>query len=138
MYTLVNSIKAKVKKINNHDEINVIEFDFDGTTLYMMGLELPFGIEIGTNVILGVKPSHVTIAKSYNLEISYSNRLKTNIIDIQEGELLCNVILSCENARIESLITKRTKTNMHLKVGDRVTCLIKSSEIFIKEILNDK
>lgn len=137
MFTPLNSIKAKVKQIYNYDGVNVVEFDFDGTTLDMMSLELPSSIEKGTSVILGIKPSHVTVAKSYNLEISYSNRLKTNIIDINEGELLCNVIMSCGDARIESLITKRSKNNMHLKVGDKVTTLIKSSELFIKEILDD-
>ena len=137
MQTPLNSIKAKVKQIHNYDGVNVVEFDFDGTTLDMMGLELPPKIEIGTKVILGVKPSHVTIAKSYSLDVSYSNRLKANIINIDEGKLLCNVIMSCNDARIESLITKRSKNNMHLKIGDKVTTLIKSSELFIKEVLND-
>ena len=137
MQNQLNSIKTKVKKIHNHDEINIVDFDFDGTTLDMMGLELPSGIQKGTKVILGVKPSHVTIAKSYNLEISYSNRIKARVIDVIEGELLCNIIMSNNKTTIESLITKKIKENMHLKVGDRVTILIKSSEIFIKEILND-
>ena len=103
----------------------------------MMGLELPTKIKEGTKVVLGVKPSHVTIAKSYNLEISYSNRIKARVEKLIEGELLCNVIMSNNKTKIESLITKKSKENMHLKVGDRVTILIKSSELFIKEILND-
>lgn len=131
----LNSIVAKVKKINNYDGINLVEFDFDGTILSMMSLELPNEIQEGTKVILGVKPSHVTIAKSYALEVSYSNKIRSVVYDIQEGELLCNVIMSCNQTRIESLITKRSKENMHLKVGDKVATLIKSSELFIKEIV---
>lgn len=137
MQSEINSIKAIVKQIHNYDGVNVVEFSFDGTTLDMMSLELSENIKEGTNVILGIKPSHVTIAKSYSLEISYSNRLKTNIIDIKEGKLLCNILMSCNNTIIESLITKKSKNNMHLKVGDKVTTLIKSSELFIKKVLND-
>ncbi len=135
--TPLNSIKTTVKKINNYEELNIVEFDFKNITLSMMGLELPNGIKEGTNVILGVKPSHVTIAKSYNLEVSYSNKIKGHIIDIIEGKLLCNIIISCEDTKIESLITKKTKENMHLKIGDKVIVLIKSTELFIKEILDD-
>ena len=137
MQNQLNSINVKVKKIHNHDELNIVDFDYQGTTLDMMGLELPNGIKKGTNVILGMKPSHVTIAKSYNLEISYSNRIKAKVIKIIEGKLLCNVIMSNNETKIESLITKKTKENMHLRVGDKVTILIKSSELFIKEILDD-
>jgi len=133
----LNAIKTTVKKIHNHEELNIVEFDFKNTTLSMMGLELPNGIKKGTQVILGVKPSHVTIAKSYNLEVSYSNKIKGQIIDIIEGKLLCNIIISCQDTKIESLITKRTKENMHLKITDKVTVLIKSTELFIKEILDD-
>lgn len=133
----INSIKTEVKQINNYDGVNVVEFNFDGTTLSMMGLELPSGIKEGTKVLLGVKSSHVTIAKSYNLEVSYSNKIRANIIDIMEGKLLCNVVMFCNNTKIESLITKKTKDNMHLKVGDKVTVLIKSTELFIKDIIND-
>lgn len=133
----VNSILAQTKQIHNYDGVNLVEFDFDGMTLSMMSLELPNNIEIGTKVILGVKPSHVTIAKSYALEVSYSNKIRTVISDIKEGELLCSVIMSCNDTRIESLITKRSKENMHLKVGDKVATLIKSSELFIKEVCND-
>ena len=133
----INSINVSVKQINSYDGVNVVEFDFNNYILSMMGLELPPGIKEGTKVILGVKPSHVTIAKSYNLEVSYSNKIKAKIIDIIEGQLLCNVIMFANNTKIESLITKKTKDNMHLKVGDKVTVLIKSTELFIKEIIND-
>lgn len=133
----LNSINVIVKQINSYDGVNVVEFDFNKSTLFMMGLELPVGIKEGTRVILGVKPSHVTIAKSYNLEVSYSNKIKATIIDIVEGQLLCNVIMFINNTKIESLITKKTKDNMHLRVDDKVTVLMKSSELFIKEILDD-
>ncbi len=133
----LNSIKTKVKEIHNYDGVNLVEFNFDGTILSMMGLELPVKINKGCRVILGVNPSHVTISRDYNLEITYSNRIKTNIIDIIEGKFLCNVVMSCNETKIESLITKKSKDALHLKVGDNVVAFIKSSELFIKEFLDD-
>ena len=132
-----NSIIGKIKQIENYDGVNVVEFDFDGTTLFMMSLELPSKIQKEQRVVLGVKPSHITIAKNYNLEVTYSNKIKMNIIDITEGKLLCNILMSCNETRIESLITKRSKDELNLKVGDKVVALIKSSELFLKDILDD-
>jgi len=133
----MNNIKAIVKEIHHSNGVNIVEFDFNSHILSMMSLELSSNIQVGTAVILGTKPSHVTIAKDFDIEISYSNRLKTKIIDIIKGELLCTVIMSYEQTHIESLITKKSLENMHLQINDEVVTLIKSSELFIKEVIND-
>ena len=133
----MNSIKAIVNKIHHVDGLNIVEFDFDSIILSMMGLELSSNIKIGTSVILGAKPSHITIAKDINIEISYSNRLPTKIIDINRGKLLCTVVMLYKEAKIESLITKKSLEKMNLQIGDDVVTLIKSSELFIKEVIND-
>ena len=133
----MNSIKAIVNKIHHVDGLNIVEFDFDSIILSMMGLELSSNIKIGTSVILGAKPSHITIAKDINIEISYSNRLRTKIIDINRGKLLCTVVMLYKETKIESLITKKSLEKMNLQIGDDVVTLIKSSELFIKEVIND-
>ena len=71
MDIVLNSIKAVVTNIQGNQELNIVEFDFNGTCLSMMALELPSNITVGTQVILGAKPSHITIAKDINIEISY-------------------------------------------------------------------
>lgn len=133
----LNSIETEVKQIHNYDGVNVVEFNFDGTILSMMALELPEKLHQGSKVLLGVNPSHVTISRNYNLEITYSNRIRTNIIDIIEGKLLCRVVMSCSQTKFESLITRKSKSGLNLKVGDSVVAFIKSSELFIKEFLDD-
>jgi len=136
MDIVLNSIKAVVTNIQGNQELNIVEFDFNGTCLSMMALELPSNIKVGTQVILGAKPSHITIAKDINIEISYSNKLQTKIVDLIEGEFLCNVIMCSGETKIESLITKKTMLAMELKKGDQVVTLVKSSELFIKEVLD--
>lgn len=132
----MNNIKATAKNINQVNGLNIVEFDFMASSLFMMSLELSSSIQVGTTVILGVKPSQITIAKKFDIEISYSNKLKSKIIDIIEGELLCTIIMICNETKIESLITKNTKVRMDLKKNDDIVTLIKSSELFIQEVLN--
>jgi len=136
MDTVLNDIQAVVTNIQGNQELNIVEFDFHGTTLSMMALELSNKINIGSQVILGAKPSHVTIAKDINLEISYSNKIASKILDILEGEFLCSIIMGVHGSKIESLLTKKTLHKMNLKKNDDVVTLIKSSELFIKEVLD--
>lgn len=132
----MNNIKAVVNKIHSVEGLNIVEFDFDSIILSMMSLELSSDIQVGSSVILGAKPSHITIAKDINIEISYSNRLQTKIVDITEGKLLCTVIMAYKGTKIESLITQKSLRKMNLQVGDEVVTLIKSSELFIKKLIN--
>lgn len=131
----LNNIKAIVKRINNYDGVNIVEFDFNGTTLSMMSLELSDKTKEGCSVILGAKPSHITLAKDFNIKISYSNKIKTIITKIIKGKLLSSVIVSINNSQIESLLTTQAIEEMELKVGEEVVTLINSSELFIKEII---
>lgn len=137
MDIILNNIKAIVKNIDSVDELNIVTFTFKTYELTMMSLELPSSIIVGTNVILGAKPSHISIAKDLNIEISYSNKIKTKIIDIISGQLLSTIIMSIDDTKIESLITLKSLKSMNLQVGDEILTLIKSSELFIKEVIND-
>jgi len=137
MDTALNKIKAIVKKIHHHDSVNIVEFDFCGSKLSMISLELSSNIQVGTQVILGVKPSHITLAKDLAGQISASNNFETTITSIEEGELLAVINMEVLNTHFESLITVNSVKRMNLKIGDKITVLIKAGELFIKEVFSD-
>ena len=137
MDTTLNKIKALVKKINHHDGVNIVEFDFNGIKLSMISLELSSSIKVGTRVILGVKPSHITLAKNLSGQISASNNFEAKITNIEKGELLAVVNMEIFNTSFESLITVNSVHRMDLKKGDSIAVLIKAGELFIKEVCND-
>ena len=128
---------ATIKKINSIDGLNIVEFSFCNQTLKMMSLDLSKDIQIDKKVKLSVNPSNVIIAKNLFGEISLSNQLVATINNIENGELLCSVILKIENIYIESIITKDSAERMKLKKDEQVTILIKASNLSIEEILND-
>jgi len=132
----LNNIKATVTKINECDGVNIVEFDFKGLKLSMMSLELSNKIKMGTQVILGVKPSHITLAKDLTGFISASNNFETTITKINKGQLLANVNMEVFNTPLESLITVNSVERMNLKVGDVISVLIKAGELFIQEVLD--
>ena len=130
----LNKIKAIVRKIDNFDGVNIVEFDFNGIKLSMISLELSSNIKIGTKVVLGVKPSHITLAKDLSGQISASNNFETTITSIELGKLLAVVNMEIFNTHFESLITVNSVNRMNLKIGDRIALLIKAGELFIDEV----
>ena len=133
----MSSLIATVTNIDNCDSLHIVKFDCKGQTLSMMSLDLSDDIQVGTKVKLAVKPSHIAIAKNFSGEVSYSNKLETTIETIENGQLLSSVKLSFVDTTLESIITVNSSKKMDLKVGDKVTALIKASEVSINEIIND-
>ena len=133
----MSNIIATVSKIQNCDSLNIVNFDFNGTPLSMMSLELNEKIQIGTKVKLNCKSSHIAIAKNFSGEVSYSNRLDCDIVSLENGELLCCIHLKIFDTVLESIITVNSSLKMDLKVGDKVTAFIKASELSISEVIDD-
>lgn len=134
----MNTLVAKLTCIESVENLNIIEFDFNGESLSMMSLELPHSIKIGSILKLTCKATHIGIGKDLSGEISYSNKLTCQIESINMGELLCSLKLKLNDGTlIESVITKKSALRMNLKKDDKVVALIKASELSIQEIIND-
>ena len=132
----MNRLSAVVTRIEGEQNLHIITFDCEGSTLKMMGLDLPKGLCVQSQVTLGVKPSHVAIAKHLSGELSYSNQLSATISSIENGKLLSNVLLDVHGSEVQSIITLSSSTRMNLQIGDNVTLLMKASELFVLEVLN--
>lgn len=131
----MNTLLAQVKEINSVDNLNIVKFDFNGTTLSMMSLELKESVKVGAKVKLTTKPTYIAIAKDFSGEVSYSNQLHVKIVHVENGELLSSLTLQIDDTTLESIITKDSSQRMTLKAGDEVTAFIKANELSIMEVL---
>lgn len=131
----MSQIKATITQINTVDSLNIVTFDFHGTMLKMMSLDLMHGIEVGKKVMLAVKPTHIAIGKDFSGFLSYSNHIKSKIISCEHGKLLSSIKLSAQDIVLESVITLESALSMDLKAGDEVTIMIKASELSILDVL---
>lgn len=132
----MNRLSAVVTRIEGEQNLHIISFDYEGVSLKMMGLDLPKGLHVNAHVILGIKPSHVAIAKNLSGELSYSNQLSATIESIENGKLLSSILLHVNENEMQSFITLSSSIRMNLQVGDTVTLLIKASELFVLEVLD--
>ena len=133
----MSQLVATIKKINSVDNLNIVEFDFNGLTLKMMSLDLNDDVKIGKKVELSVKPSNISIAKNLIGEISLSNQIVATIQSLENGQLLSSVILKINDTLLESIITVDSSKRMNLQIGEVVTILIKASNLSIEEVIND-
>ncbi|AXX87009.1 TOBE domain-containing protein [Malaciobacter marinus] len=132
----MNEFKAVVSKIDNLDNLNIVEFSFFDITLSMMSLDL-HNIEVGTKVLLTVKASNVAIAKELQGQISLANSIKSDIIKLDMGKLLTSIKLQHNDSSITSIITTKSAKRLNLKEKDCVNAIFKSSDLSIKEVIND-
>jgi len=127
-------LHAFVTQIEGEQNLHIIHFDCEGTPLKMMGLDLPKGLHVNSHVILGVKPSHVAIAKHLSGDLSYSNQLQATIVRIENGKLLSSIVLHVKGQELQSFVTCASAKRMNLCVNDEVTILMKASELFVLEV----
>ena len=67
------------------------------------------------------------------VQLSGRNQLPGEIIEIKKGDVVCEVVIQVGEHQVSGVITTTSVENMKLKVGDRVTALIKATEVsFIK------
>ncbi len=133
----MSQLVATIKKINSIDNLNIVEFDFNGLTLKMMSLDLNNDVQVGKKVKLSIKPTNISLAKNLTGEISLSNQIDATIENLENGQLLTSVILKVNDTILESIITVDSSKRMNLQIGEVVTILIKASNLSIGEVLND-
>ena len=131
----MNKLKAQITDIKSIKDLNSIKFDFHGSSLSMVALDLDENIKIGSSVLLSAKATHIAIAKDFSGELSYSNQLKAKIVDINKGEILTSIKAITSDTLIESIITTNSAQRMQLKNPDEIVILIKATELFITEVL---
>ncbi len=130
-------IKATIEQIEQIDSLAMLRLKANELKLQMLVLDLMPSIEVGKSVLLSIKATQVSIAKDISPLISDENQIPAKIDSIKEGKLLSHIDLLCGNLPIESIISTNALSNMRLRVEDRVVALIRASDIYLVEVLDD-
>ncbi|MDD2790053.1 MAG: TOBE domain-containing protein [Sulfurimonas sp.] len=133
----MNEILAKVTAIESCDNLSVLALHANGHNMRLMALGLNFPLKVGSEVLLGVKSSNISLATSIQAEISISNQLSCSIESLEMGALLCSVRLRFGNVLLRSVITKASALSMQLQERDPLIALIKASDLSIIKIIDE-
>jgi molybdopterin-binding protein len=69
----------------------------------------------------------------FAMTLSARNRLAGEIVELEFGGVMAHVVVRVGQDLIESVITKRSAEEMKLKIGDKVSAVIKSTEVMLEK-----
>ena len=130
----MNSLQAKVTTLESMENLALVSFSMGEQKLQMVSLGLPKSIKKGSDVLLGVKATNISIAKNLNGIISTSNQLKARVETLSNGKLLSTIQLRVEDTLLESIITSEASLLLNLQEGDAVMVLIKASDLSLLKL----
>ena len=67
------------------------------------------------------------------MTLSARNQLEGTVEEVQLGSVMAHVTVRVGNNIIESVITRRSAEDLKLKKGDKVTVVIKSTEVMLQK-----
>ena len=67
------------------------------------------------------------------MPISARNQLEGKIVEVTLGDVMAHVVVRIGKSQIESVITRRSAEQLALKKGDKVTVVIKSTEVMLEK-----
>src|ERR1700680_43091 len=66
-------------------------------------------------------------------KLSARNQIEGKIVELEVDGVMAHVTIQVGKNLIESVITRRSADEMKLKVGDRVSAVIKSTEVMLQK-----
>jgi molybdopterin-binding protein len=67
------------------------------------------------------------------MPISARNQLEGKVVEVTLGDVMAHVVVRIGKSTIESVITRRSAEQLGLKKGDKVTVVIKSTEVMLEK-----
>jgi molybdopterin-binding protein len=65
------------------------------------------------------------------MPLSARNQIEGKVVHVKLGEIMAHVDVKIGKSIIESVITRRSAEQLDLKKGDKVTVVIKSTEVML-------
>ncbi len=134
MALLLNKLSAVIVSQRHSGGLASIETSCGGYPFRLLVFENQKTREDGDETYLIIKESEIAISKTNPTDISISNRIECQIVDIKKGEILCEIELGFNSQKLVSMITVDSANRLELSVGDNVYALIKANEIYLESI----
>ena len=88
-------------------------------------------LKVGKQAIFLFKASSVIVSKDDSIKLSATNQIKGVVSEIKDGAVNAEVIIDANGRKISAIITRESVQNLALKVGDKVTAIIKATQIIV-------
>lgn len=130
----MNKITGIVRKIKTDEGLSWIALQVENLTLSAMMIEaagrsLP--LQEGDAVVVAFKETSMSIGKDLSGELSIRNRFDVVITSLTKSNVLTKLMLDFHGRQLVSVITTASAEQMQLAPGDRVTGLVKTTDMIL-------
>jgi len=126
----LNRLTAKVKEIVALKRLNLIKFEYHGSEIKVVILEMNVDLKKGSKAELMIKPTAVSVLKE---ACGFENVLKGKILEKELGKILSNVKVDTGYDIFEAVMLKECAEGLS---GD-VFLVFKASDVMISKVLHD-
>ena len=67
------------------------------------------------------------------MPLSARNQIEGKVVELTLGDIMAHVVVKVGKNHIESVITRKSAKHLNLKKGDKVTVVIKSTEVMLEK-----
>lgn len=130
----MNKLKATIKHQKHSSGLTRIEA-MAGEYLFRLLIFEEIAVErVGRECYLLIKESEIALSKAKPADISISNRVECEVVEINKGEMLCELSMQFGGETLHSIITSESVERLRIEVGDMVYALIKANEIYLESV----
>jgi molybdopterin-binding protein len=131
----MNKYQGIVNSIKTEGSLSLVEILVDKhifTSVIIDDIKSSSSLKKGKEIQILFKETEVILANAQITGISLRNKIDGKIEKIEKGSILSKVVLTSSIGELNSIITTGSVENLNLKIGDTVSAMIKTNEIFLK------
>lgn len=130
----MNVFKGKIIEVKVNGELSLVSIqvgEFKFSSIVLDTPETCSYLHPDHPVKVIFKETEVIVATGEIQPISLQNRINGTIFTIESDNLLSKVVIGSSIGNVTSIITTNAVNQLGLKVGNRVTALIKTNELML-------
>lgn len=130
----MNRIQGIIQKVDSSRNLSVLSVSCNGDALTVILVETPetnSKLKPENSIFLLFKETELGLGKNVQGKLSFQNRMKSIVTNIEPGSLFTRVELDYRGSELVSILPNQEIEKLSLIPGDQVEGLIQASEISI-------
>ncbi|PKV49065.1 molybdate transport system regulatory protein [Aquimarina sp. MAR_2010_214] len=132
----MNVLQGKITSIKTNGSLSLVTVGIDDIYFNTIIIETPDTasyLKQGNHIKMIFKETEVIVGKGVEHSLSIQNKAIGEIINIKKGKLLSTVIIDSTVGHLTAIITSDAADQMQLEIGEKITAMIKTTEIMLSE-----
>ncbi|WP_024770021.1 TOBE domain-containing protein [Aquimarina macrocephali] len=132
----MNVLQGEITSIKTNGSLSLVTVDIGAVFFNTIIIETPDTapyLKQGNHIKMIFKETEVIVGKGIEHSISIQNKAIGEIINIKKGQLLSTLTIDSTVGHLTAIITSDAADQLQLEIGEKITAMIKTTEIMLSE-----